>query len=177
MMLGPAGALCCLAAGTAVGSWVRARKQCRLRMLQAHTEALGGIRLLLEQEKPALCELLSAAAGYVGTGCGADETAKRLILTSEQLRKNPYGGLEQAYLSACAQIAAPWEQEEEKAVMEMFFSQLGCGTAVMREQAAAACLRKLKPLMEEAQTEADRSGKLSMQLGVLLGLMAGIALW
>lgn len=176
-MLGPAGALCCLAAGTALGSWIRARKQCRLRLLQAYSDALSGIRLLLEQEKPALCELLSAAAGYVGTKIGADEVAKRLILTAEQLRKNPYGGLPQAYASACTQIAAPWEQEEEKAAMEMFFGQLGCGTAVMREQAAAACLRRIKPLVDAAQEEADKSGKLSMQLGVLLGLMAGIALW
>lgn len=176
-MLGAAGALCCLAAGTALGSWMRERRLCRLRMLQSELEAIGGMRLLLEQERPSLTELLTSAAGYVGAGCGADQVAKRLILTSEKLRVSPYTGLAEAYAAACTETAAPWEQEEERAAMEMLFTQLGSGTAVMREQAAAACARRLKPLAEAAQAEADKGGKLSMQLGVLLGLMAGIALW
>ena len=50
------------------------------------------------------------------------------------------------------------------------------GTA-RRAQAAAACLRRLKPLAQAAREGAEASGKLCMQLGVLLGLMAGIALW
>ena len=47
----------------------------------------------------------------------------------------------------------------------------------MREQAAAACIRRLKPLAEKAQQEAEKAGKLCVQLGMLLGLMAGIILW
>lgn len=176
-MLGAAGALCCLAAGTAIGSWMRERRMCRLRMLQSEMEAIGGMRLLLEQEKPSIPELLTSAAGYVGAGTGADQVASRLILTAEQIRKSPYTGLAEAYASACMQIPAPWETIEDRSAMEMMFAQLGSGTAVMREQAAAACARKLKPLAETAQAEAEKGGRLSMQLGVLLGLMAGIALW
>ena len=56
-MLGAAGALCCLAAGTAIGSWMSERRMARWRMLNALTDALGGMRLLLEQERPALPEL------------------------------------------------------------------------------------------------------------------------
>ena len=61
--------------------------------------------------------------------------------------------------------------------MEMLFRQLGSGTAAMREQAAAACIRRLRPLEEAARKEAEQGGKLCMQLGLLLGLMAGIAVW
>ena len=50
-MLGAAGALCCTLAGTALGSYLHDRKRARWRMLQAETEALTGMRLLLEQEK------------------------------------------------------------------------------------------------------------------------------
>ena len=42
-MLGAAGALCCLAAGTALGSWLRERRMARWRMLCAEMDALGGM--------------------------------------------------------------------------------------------------------------------------------------
>lgn len=61
--------------------------------------------------------------------------------------------------------------------MEQLFSQLGAGTAAMRERAVSACLRRLGPLMDSAQREAENGGKICMQLGMLLGLMAGIILW
>lgn len=176
-MLGAAGALCCLAAGTALGSWLRERRLCRLHMLRAETEALSGMRLLLEQERPALPELLSACATYVSGEAGAESVARRLMLTSETLVREPLIGLDMAYAQACARIPAPWEQAEERAAMEMLFAQLGSGTAAMRQQAAASCLRRLKPLVEAAQTEAETGGRLCMQMGMLLGLMAGIVLW
>ena len=47
----------------------------------------------------------------------------------------------------------------------------------LRAQAAAACLRRLRPLEEDARREAEKGGGLVMRLGLLLGLMAGIALW
>ena len=176
-MLGAAGALCCLAAGTAMGSWMRERRMSRLRMLDALSDALGGMRLLLEQERPALTELLSDCAGYISDGNGAEQAARRLRLTAEILEQEPLRGVADAYASACAKVYAPWERQEERAAMEMLFRQLGCGTAAMREQAAAACIRRLRPLAEEARKEAEKGGKLCMQLGMLLGLMAGIALW
>ena len=49
--------------------------------------------------------------------------------------------------------------------------------AFWREQAVAAAMRRLKPVVEQARKSAHTGGKLCMQLGVLLGLMLGIALW
>jgi len=177
MMLGAAGALCCLAAGTAAGSWMKERRAARWRMLQAEMDALGGMRLLLEQERPGMTELLSQSAGYAGAGTGADEVARRLYSAAETLARSPLEGISGAYASACMQVPAQWEKPEERAAMELLFQQLGSGTAAMREQAVAGCLRRLRPLEEAARAEAERGGKLCMQLGLLLGLMAGIAVW
>ena len=176
-MLGAAGAVCCLTAGTALGSWMRERRVARWRMLQAEMEALCGMRILLEQERPALPELLISCAGYISSGMGADQIAQRLMETAEKIEKHPLLPLADAYACACAQIQAPWEHAEERSAMEMLFRQLGSGTADMRTQAAAACVRKLRPLEEEARGEAQRGGRMCMQLGMLLGVMAGIALW
>jgi len=176
-MLGAAGALCCLAAGTAIGCWMRERRAARWAMLNALIDALSGMRLLLEQERPALPELISDSAGYISAGNGAEQAARRLRLTAEMLAQEPLGGVARAYELACAKVCAPWEKQEERSSMEIFFRQLGSGTASMREQAAAACIRRLRPLAEEARAEAERGGKLCMQLGMLLGMMAGIALW
>lgn len=176
-MLGAAGALCCLTAGTALGGWMRERRLCRLHMLRGEIEALGAMRLLLEQERPAMPDLLLACAGYVPGGPGGDTVARRLTLASRALAAEPLSGLTGAYAQACAQAPAPWERMEERAAMEMLFRQLGSGSAAMRGQAAAACARRLKPLEEAARDEAESGGRLCVQLGVLLGLMAGILLW
>ncbi len=82
-----------------------------------------------------------------------------------------------AYAQASAHIPIPWEKAEEREAMRALFLQLGSGTAAMRAQAAAACLRRLRPLEEDARREAEKGGGLVMRLGLLLGLMAGIALW
>ena len=176
-MLGAAGALCCLAAGTALGSWLRERRLSRFHMLRAQEEALSGMRLMLEQERPSLPELLSACAAYASGGDGAQVMARRLMLTSEAMVREPLISLSMAYAQACAMLPAPWEQAEERSAMEMLFQQLGSGTAAMREQAAASCLRRIKPLVQSAQREAETGGRLCMQLGMLLGLMTGIVLW
>lgn len=149
----------------------------RWRMLQAQTEALCGMRLLLEQERPALPELLFSSAGYISSVSGAQQAADRLIRTAEILESQPLRPLSDAYADACARIVAPWEKTEERQAMEMLFRQLGSGTADMRGQAVAACVRRLRPLEEEAHAEAQRGGKMCMQLGMLLGVMAGIVLW
>jgi len=176
-MLGAAGAAACLALGTALGSWLRERRMLRFQMISAMMDALGGMRLFLEQERPALPELLSLSATCASGNTGGDLTARRLMLVSEALVRDPMLSLSDAYARACAQIPTPWEQADERAVLETLFAQLGSGTAAMREQAVSACLRRLKPIAQSAQTEAENGGKLCMQLGMLLGLMCGILLW
>ena len=176
-MLGAAGALCCLAAGTAVGSWMRMRRMTRLNMLQSVLDVLNAMRLMLETERMALPELLEKCADYAGTGDGAELVGKRFLYAARQLRQEPLEGMTSAYALACRQIPTVWEQEEEKAALESLFAQLGNGTAAMRGQAVAACIRRLKPVQEKAREEAQKGGRLCIQLGMLLGLMAGIALW
>ena len=176
-MLGAAGALLCLACGMAAGSWMRERRMERWRMLSAYMEAIGGMRVLLEQERPSLPDLLESAAECISSGTGAQQAAQRLKYMAHSIALQPLMSVSDAYASACCKFAAPWEKQEECAAMERLFRQLGSGTASMREQAAAACLRRLKPLEEAARAEAEKGGKLCMQLGMLLGLMAGIALW
>lgn len=175
-MMGAAGALCCLLAGTAAGSWHRDRRLKRVRTLCAELEAVGGMRLLLEQERLSLPELLNEAARYAMGDCG-ERVGGRFRAAARALEKEPLLGMEQAYRRACEQEPIPWEGAEEREAMEALFMQMGSGTAAMRAQAAAACLRRLKPLAQAARESAEAGGKLCMQLGVLLGLMAGIALW
>jgi len=176
-MLGAAGALCCLAAGSALGGWMRLRRMTRLNMLHALLDMLNAMRMLLETERMALPELLESCADYAGTGEGAQIMRNRFCHAAHQLRQEPLEGMASAYAFACAQSQNAWEQEDEKAALESLFAQLGSGTAAMREQAAAACIRRLKPICEKAHAEAEKGGKLCIQLGMLLGLMAGIALW
>lgn len=176
-MLGAAGALCCVAAGTALGCWMREKKLARFQMLQGMLDALEGMRLLLEQERPALPDLLLAGAGCAIGGAGAKQAAARLKRTAAYLLDNPLGSVSEAYAQACAECPASWEQAQETAALERLFFQLGSGTASMREQAAASCIRRLRPLAESARQEAEKGGRLCVQLGMLLGLMAGIALW
>lgn len=176
-MLGAAGALCCLAAGTAMGGWMRMRRTTRLGALNAMLDMLNAMRLLLETERLPLPELLEACADHGGLGEGAQLMQKRFRLAAQQLRQEPLEGMAAAYAAACARSRCAWEQEDEKAALDSLFAQLGSGTAAMREQAAAACIRRLKPVCEKAASEAEKGGRLCIQLGMLLGLMAGIALW
>ena len=176
-MLGAAGALTCVLAGTALGSYLHDRKQARLRMLQAEQEALGGMRLLLQQERPAIGQLLRLSGAYVSTGYGADQVLRRLLATADRLDKEPASGLRDAYEAACQLIPMPFEKPEERSAMEQLFSRLGSGTAAMREEAVTACLRRLHPLLESVQASAAHSGRLCVQLGLVLGAMAGILLW
>ena len=62
-------------------------------------------------------------------------------------------------------------------MLDGLFAQLGTGTASMREQAASSAIRRLRPLAEKTREQAEKGGKLLMQLGLLFGLMLGIALW
>lgn len=176
-MMGVAGALCCLTVGTALGSWLKERRMARLNMLRAEEDVLCALRQLLEQERAGLPELLRISANHAPTGAGGEQVSRRLLATADGLEREPLAGLSKAYEKACFAVPAPWERTEERATMEMLFMQLGVGTAAMRAQAVAACLRRLKPVAEAARTGAESGGKLCMQLGMLLGLMVGIVVW
>lgn len=176
-MMGAAGALCCLLAGTAAGSWLRDRRLRRLRTLRVRLDVVASLRLMLEQERMGLTELLCQCAHYAPTGPGGEQVSRRLLWVAHALVQEPLLSLGDAYAQACAQIPIPWEKAEEREAMRALFLQLGSGTAAMRAQAAAACLRRLRPLEEDARREAEKGGGLVMRLGLLLGLMAGIALW
>lgn len=175
--MGAAGALCCLAAGTAAGSLLKERKLKRLYTLRARIDVVTSLRLLLEQERMGMVALLCECAHYAPTGAGGEQVSRRLLRVAHLLAGEPLLGLGAAYERACAQEPIPWEGAEEREAMRTLFMQAGSGSAAMRAQAAAACLRRLKPLEEAVRREAQTGGALAMRLGMLLGLMAGIALW
>lgn len=64
MMLGAAGTLCCLTAGTVLGIYLRDRRQARVQLLNGLTDVLTGMRLLLVQERLGMGELLNECAAY-----------------------------------------------------------------------------------------------------------------
>ena len=154
-MLGAAGALLCMALGTALGAGLKERRCARLRLLENEMELLARMRLLILEERLGLPALLRVCASDGDEG-----------VFSHRLEKQATSALP---LSA--------EKSEEKAVLDGLFAQLGTGTASMREQAASSAIRRLRPLAEKAREQAEKGGKLLMQLGLLFGLMLGIALW
>lgn len=172
-MLGAAGALMCMAAGTALGVAVRERRYARLRLIENELELLARLRLMLLEERLGLCQLLRECAAIGERGI----FPRRMELTARTLENDPLTGSGNAYLQACHAAPAAWEQGEEKAALKALFNQLGTGTAAMREQAVASCMRRLRPCADHARSRAESGGKLFMQLGLLLGLMLGIALW
>jgi len=169
---GAAGALLCVAVGLATGMAVRERWAARYQMLQQAQDMLARLRLMLTQERLGLCELLEeCTAGR--EGC----MAERFRITAAHMRKQPLLPLGEAYRKAEEQCCCYGEERCERAALRQLFSELGTGTAAMREQAVAACLRRLKPAAEEAERRRLTGGKLCVQLGLLAGIMAGIMLW
>ena len=176
-MLGAGGAMACLIAGTAVGAYLSQRRQARWTLLSAQADVLGGMRLLLNQERMGMADLLRACAAYAPPGeCGA-QLRKRYALCAQTLMQEPLLGVPGAYERALALTPIPGEGMEERAALSALFDQLDMGTASMREQAVVSCLHRLKPLTERAQQRAQTGNGLFVRLGMLLGLMAGIALW
>ena len=159
-MLGAAGALLCMALGTALGAGLKERRCARLR-------------LLILEERLGLPALLRVCASDGDEGV----FSHRLEKAAEILEKHPLLGLRDAYQQATSALPLSAEKSEEKAVLDGLFAQLGTGTASMREQAASSAIRRLRPLAEKAREQAEKGGKLLMQLGLLFGLMLGIALW
>ena len=116
-MMGAAGALCCLLAGTAAGSWLRDRRLRRLRTLRARLDVVASLRLMLEQERMGLTELLCQCAHYAPTGPGGEQVSRRLLWVAHALVQEPLLSLGDAYAQACAQIPIPWEKAEEREAM------------------------------------------------------------
>ena len=172
-MLGAAGALLCMTAGTALGVAARERRYARLRLLESELDALARLRLMLLEERLGMSRLLTDLA----QGGEGGLFAARLLHCARTLQREPLTDLRDAYGEACRQHPAAYEQKPERLALVTLFGQLGTGTASMREQAVASCMRHLKPLLEQARAKAESGGKLCMQLGLLTGLMAGIALW
>lgn len=173
-MLGACGAIMGMTAGAALGIALRECRYNRLRLLENELEVLARMRLTLLEERWGLGQLLLESAD-----AGGDEGAfaKRLRHAAKALETDPLTPLSEAYQSACRAWPVRCEQVEEKRALEALFAQLGAGTAAMREQAVASAMRRLRPLSDAARASAQRGGKLFLQMGVLLGLMAGIALW
>lgn len=176
-MLGAAGAMCSLALCTGAGLWARQRARDRFETVLAWTELLESMRLLLSQERLPMHELLwqSARMGRT-TGAGA-KPSERVRQAGQALADAPSLTVAQAYAEACARYPISCEAQEEKLALETLFSQLSSGTAAMREQAVAGCLRRLQMTEEKARQKAEQSGTLYARLGALGGLMLGIALW
>ncbi len=171
-MAGAPGALVCTVAGLAAGMAVRELWAAREQLLCQTQDMLTKLRLLLQQERMGLCELLEeCAAGLEG---GMPE---RFRLAAQRLRCEPLSSLEAVYRQAEAAVRCSGEQRIEKAAMRRLFSELGSGTAAMRERAVASCLRRLAPAEEKAKKRQDTGGKLCVQLGLLAGAMVGIMLW
>ncbi|MBE5793804.1 MAG: hypothetical protein E7323_03880 [Clostridiales bacterium] len=169
---GAAGAMLCIAAGLAAGMAVRERLLARHMLLHQTQDMLARLRLMLQQERLGLLELLEeccAARGGV--------MPERFRAVAAMVRQKPLLALREAYQRAEQQIPCPGEKNCDKEALRQLFCELGTGTAAMREEAVAACLRRLKPAMEETEKHHRSGGKLCVQLGLLAGLVAGIMLW
>lgn len=172
MMAGAVGALLCTAAGTALGMALRERWLARLSLVEQTQDMLARLRLMLTQERMGMCEVLGECAGE-----GKDGMPARFIETARLIRSEPLMDLHAAYAQAAEKIRVAGESKAEKKVVEQLFSEMGVGTAAMREQAVAACLRRLKPIAQEAARKAELGSRLCVQLGLLGGVMLGIVLW
>ena len=164
-MLGLAGAVLCTLAGAAVGGALKERQHARLRLLESESEMLAQLRILLIEERMGLGQLLVECAALGGDSL----FARRLRYTAKALDQEPLGGLERAYGKASDALPLYAETREDKAAMLHLFRQLGYDNVI--------CFAPVKPVVEQARKSAHTGGKLCMQLGVLLGLMLGIALW
>lgn len=101
----------------------------------------------------------------------------RLEKTAEFLEKHPLAGLREAYRQAVSALPLSAEKPEEKAVMDALFAQLGTAPPPCGNRRRPAPSESCGPFRIRRREQAEKGGKLLMQLGLLFGLMAGIALW
>ena len=164
-MIGAFGALACTAFCTFAGLYARDRCRTRLAALESWTAALATMRLLLEEERLPLDDLLDEASQAVRD----TEAGHALRRIASALTIDPSLTLMQAF------DAAP--VETERAVLAACFRQMGSGTAAMRAQAVEQAQRKLTLCEERTRQKAETNGVLYAKLGLLGGLTLGIALW
>lgn len=176
-MLGATGAMLCFGAGTAAGLYMRAARKRRLELLCAEADMLCGLKLLLCEERLGLGELVERCAALLPDGEAFAPLSRRLAATAAALKKQPLLGVAGAYARAADEHPIAWEGAEEREALTALFGRLGTGTAAMREQAAASCLRRIKPLIERARERSETGGRLCVRLCMLVGLMLGVALW
>lgn len=176
-MLGAVGAMCCFAFCTGLGLAARDRDRERLNALLAWQDALEAMRILLSMERLPMDDLIWQSAQSVAEKGTAGKVRAQLLATAENLAHAPSLTVAEAYAQACMQIRLPCEGQEERSALELLVGSLGNGTAEMRERAVASCLKRIALCSEKAREKAERSGKLYTELGVLGGLMLGIALW
>jgi len=81
---GAAGAMLCVAAGLAAGMAVRERWTARYALLQQTQDMLARLRLMLQQERLGLCELLEECAQGLDGGM-----PQRFRQAADGLRKAP----------------------------------------------------------------------------------------
>lgn len=176
-MIGLAGSALCVACGAACGLALRERRRARHALLLAEIDALGAMRLTLSQERLGMGEVLARCAGAIPSGGSAERLARRLRMTAERLARDPLAGVAGAYRAAREALPVAWERAPEREAVDALFATLGSGTAQMREQAVTSCLKRLRPLEEQARAQCARDGALCVRLGALLGLMAGVLMW
>ena len=175
--MGAAGALCWPAGGHGGGQLAAGPKA----QAAAHAARAAGcgasLRLMLEQERMGLTELLCQCAHYAPTGPGGEQVSRRLLWVAHALAEEPLLGLGEAYAQACAQI--PIRGKRRRSARPC--APCSCSWAAVPppcgRRPPPRGLRRLRPLEEDARREAETGGGLVMRLGLLLGLMAGIALW
>lgn len=163
-------ALLCALAGTAAGWYARERSLRRFALLLDWLDALAAVRLLLVEERLAIPALLRQAAEAVARPQSPVSIA--LEAAGERLSAAPGLTVMQAFGDSL-----PTAGREETAALWGMLRLLGTGSAAMREQAVAACVRQLKPLSERAREKLQSDGKLFLRLGALGGVALGIAIW
>ncbi len=176
-MLGGFGAMCCFLLCTGAGMMARDGAKERAAALAAWVDALEALRLLLSMERLPMDELFREAALSLDSKGIAGKVRGRLTVTAQNLARAPSLTVAEAFGQACEQVRLSCEGKEERSALTLLFETLGNGTAEMRERGVQSCLKRLELCLEKAREKAERSGKLYGQLGVLGGLMLGIALW
>ena len=164
-MIGAVGAMACVLACTFAGFLAKDRCNARLASLEGWSEALDVLRLLLEEERLPIDELLRETADGI-----ADCDASRALRTvADRLARSPRLTVGEAF-AGVKPAHAPAE-------LSALFRQLGTGTVAMRAQAAEQARRRLERAAEQARKAAAVNGALYAKLGLLGGLTLGVALW
>lgn len=173
VMLGAAGAAFVHGAGHGLGRGAEGAALRRLRLLENEVELLARLRLMILEERLGLPALLRACAADGGEG-----------LLPGRLEKQPSFWKSTRWPVCGRPIVRPFppcrfqRKSRRKRPSWTRFSPNW-------ERAPPPCGNRRRPAPSEScgpfrirrREQAEKGGKLLMQLGLLFGLMAGIALW